>query len=80
MYLVRSLGPDIVQGLFELLAWLEMRFASRGYIDDFTRAWVACGRLGFGVLDFEYAKASDFNAVALNKSFAHCLKEAVDHL
>ena len=78
--LVSPSGPNTVQGLFELLAWLEMGFAASGDVDDFASARVAGGGLGFGVLDFEDAEASDFNAVALNKSFAHSLEKAIDHL
>ena len=69
-----------MQSFFELLAWLEMRFATRGHIDHFASAGIASGRLGFRVLNLEDAEASDFYTVAFNKSFPHSLEKTVDHL
>ena len=80
MLLRYGLRADIVQSLFELFTRLEMRLAASGDIDDFTGTRIAGGGLGFGVFYFEYTEASDFNAVALNKSLAHGLEKTVDHL
>ena len=73
-------GASVVQGFLELFARLEVRLAAGGHVHDFAGARVARRGLGLGIFDLEDAKAPDFNAVSLDKRFAHGIEKAIDHL
>ena len=69
-----------MESLFELFAWLKVRFAPCGHVYDLARARVASGWFGLGVFYLQNAKSSDLDAIPFNKRISHCLKKAIDHL
>ena len=69
-----------MQGLLYQDSRLEVTLFPGGDVNDLTCARVSGGWFGLRILDAEYTKPSNFDAISIDQALAHSLEESVDNL